>query len=200
MDAVKLEMKNALVPFDKIDDISVLGKEFTEISGHLIFDIKLGEGFRRKARWVANGHLTDTPSAVTYSTVVARDSVRILLLIAALNELDVQGGDIQNAYLTAPNKEKHYMRAGPKFGELEGEYFIVSKALYGLKSAGIFFRSFLAKKFDAMGFVSCIADPDVWQRPTSKENGEGYYDYILTYVDDIIAISVNATGILEELQ
>ena len=50
MDAVKLEMKNALVPFDKIDDISVLGKEFTNISGHLIFDIKFGEEFRRKAR------------------------------------------------------------------------------------------------------------------------------------------------------
>ena len=66
-----------------------------------------------------NGHLTDTSSAVTYSTVVARDLVRILLLIAALNELDVQGGDIQNAYLTAPNKGKYYMRAGPEFGELE---------------------------------------------------------------------------------
>ena len=66
-----------------------------------------------------NGHLTDTSSAVTYSTVVARDSLRILLLIAALNELDVQGGDIQNAYLTAPNKGKYYMRAGPEFGELE---------------------------------------------------------------------------------
>ena len=56
---------------------------------------------------MADGHKTETPSAVTYSTVVARDSVRIMLLIAALNELDVQGGDIQNAYLSAPNKEKH---------------------------------------------------------------------------------------------
>ena len=65
MDAVKLEMKNVLVAFDKIDDPSKLAKEFTKISGHLIFDIKLGEGFRRKARWVSNGHLTDTPSAVT---------------------------------------------------------------------------------------------------------------------------------------
>ena len=41
------------------------------------------------------------------------------------------------------------------------KYFIVSKALYGLKSAGASFRSFLAKRFDAMGFVSCIEDPDV---------------------------------------
>ena len=163
MDAIRLEMKNVLVAFDRIEDPSKLSKEYTQITGHLIFDIKLGEGFRRKARWVANGHLTDTPSVVTYSTVVARDSVRIMLLIAALNDLDVQGGDIQNAYLTAPNKEKHFMKAGPEFGELEGEFFIVSKALYGLKSAGASFRSFLAKKIDAMGFISCVADPDVWR-------------------------------------
>ena len=199
MDAIRMEMKNVLVAFDQIEDPSKLGKDFTEITGHIIFDIKLGEGFRRKARWVANGHLTETPSAVTYSTVVSRDSVRIMLLVAALNDLDVQGGDIQNAYLTGPNKEKHWMKAGPEFGELEGKYFIVSKALYGLKSSEASFRSFLAKKFDAMGFVSCIADPDVWRRPAVKANGDEYYEYVMTYVDDIIAVSENAVGVLEEL-
>ena len=200
MDAVKLEMKNILVAFDPIEDPSVLGKEFSEITGHLVFDIKLGEGFRRKARWVANGHLTEPPSTVTYSTVVSRDSVRIMLLIAALNELEVRGADIQNAYLNAPNKEKHWMRAGPEFGELEGKFFIVSRALYGLKSAGASFRSFLAKKIDSMGFASCVADPDVWRRPASKEDGETYYEYVMTYVDDIIAISVDAKVILNELK
>ena len=104
MDGVKLEMKNILIAFDPIDNPSKLGKEFSEITGHMIFDTKLGEGFRRKARWVANGHLTETPSAVVYSTVVAQDSVRIMLFVAALNELDVQGGDIQNAYLLPPTK------------------------------------------------------------------------------------------------
>ena len=192
--------ENILVAFDPVEDPSQLGKEFKEISGHLIFDIKLGEGFRRKARWVANGHLTEFPNTVTYSTVVARDSVRIMLLVAALNGLDVQSGDIQNAYLTAPNKEKHWMRAGPEFGEDEGKYFIVSKALYGLKSAGASFRSFLAKKFDAMGFVSCVADPDVWRRPATKENGDEYYEYMMTYVDDIIALSEDATSVMEELR
>ena len=43
---------------------------------------------------MANGHLTESPNTVTYSTVVARDSVRIMLLVTALNGLDVQGGDI----------------------------------------------------------------------------------------------------------
>ena len=51
---------------------------YEEITGHMVFDIKLGEGFRRKARFVGDGHKTKTPSSVTYSSVVSRDSIRIL--------------------------------------------------------------------------------------------------------------------------
>lgn len=35
-------------------------------------------------------HKTEAPSSVTYSSVVSRDSVRICLLIAAINNLDLQ--------------------------------------------------------------------------------------------------------------
>ena len=75
---------------------------FQQITGHIIFDIKLGEGFRRKARFVGDGHKTKPPSSITYSSVLFRDSVRIMLLVAALNNLNIQGADIENAYLTAP--------------------------------------------------------------------------------------------------
>ena len=57
-------------------------------------DKLVGENFRQKARLVADGHLTEPPALVTYSTVVARDSIRICLMIAALNDLDIQAGDI----------------------------------------------------------------------------------------------------------
>ena len=72
--------------------------DYKQISGHLIFDVKLSENFRRKARFVADGHLVETPASVTYSiTVVSRDSVRILVLLAAaLNGLEVKGADVQN--------------------------------------------------------------------------------------------------------
>ena len=67
----------------------------------MIFDVKMGENFRRKARFVAGGHKTKTPAAMTYSlVVVSRDSVCIALMIAALNDLDIMACDIQNAYLT----------------------------------------------------------------------------------------------------
>ena len=60
--------------------------------------------------------MTASPSSITYSSVVSRDSVRIALTIAALNGLSILGCDIQNAYLTAPCREKIWTTAGPKFG------------------------------------------------------------------------------------
>ena len=67
---------------------------YQQITGHIIFDVKLGENFRRKARYVADGHKTDPPSSVTYSSVVSRESVRIYLTIGALNGLDIFTADI----------------------------------------------------------------------------------------------------------
>jgi hypothetical protein len=58
----------------------------------------------------------------------------------------------------------------------------------------------MAKKLDDMGFQSTLADPDVWIRAATKGDGEQYYEYILMYVDDIIAISCDARAILEEVQ
>ena len=91
------------------------------------------------------------------------------------------------------------MKAGPDFGDNQDKYYVVSRALYGLKSAGASFRSFLAKKLDELNFKSCIADPDVWRRPATKEDGSEYYEYVLTYVDDLIAVSQNAKRVLQDI-
>jgi hypothetical protein len=173
---------------------------YQEITTHFIFDIKLGENFRRKARLVADGHKTDTPASITYSSVVARDSVRICLLLAALNDLDIQSGDIENAYLTAPCRERCWTRAGPEFGHEQGKIFIVTQALYGLKSSGAAFRAFLAETLDKIGFKSSIADPDVWLRAATKPDGEEYYEYILCYVDDILSISHDAKATMKAIE
>ena len=82
----------------------------------MIFDIKLGENFRRKARLVGGGHTTRTPSSTTFPSVVSRDSVRIDLTIAALKNLDILARDIYNAYLTEICREKIWTFAGPEFG------------------------------------------------------------------------------------
>ena len=98
---------------------------YKEITGHLIYDVKLAENFRRKTRFVTHGHLMYLPSFITYSTVVSRDYVQILLLVTALNTLEVMGYDIQNAFLSAPKLEKHRIRAGTEFGAEQGKSFSV---------------------------------------------------------------------------
>ena len=62
--------------------------------------------------------------------------MRIALLYASLNYLDLLSCDLANAYLCAECKEKVWIKAGKEFGSDEGAFMIIRKALYGLKSAG----------------------------------------------------------------
>ena len=113
-DTIIKEMKNvrpAFELFDKHKEDIPIG--YQHIKCHMIFDVKLGENFRRKERLVGEGHTTTAPSSITYSSVVSRDSVRIALTIAELNDLDILACDIQNAYLTVLCREKIWTRAGP---------------------------------------------------------------------------------------
>ena len=166
----------------------------------MIFDIKMGENFRRKARMVADGHRTETPAALTYSSVVSRDSVRIALTIAALNDLSVLACDIQNAYLTAKCREKVWTRAGPEFGSDAGKIMLVVRALYGLKSSGATFRALLAKTLYDLNYRPTKADPDVWLRPAAKPDGFEYYELVLCYFDDVLCMSHNAMKTMKGIQ
>jgi len=198
-DSIIEEMQNVRVAFELCEGNPHDLVGYQEVRCRIIFAIKLGENFRRKSRYVAGGHTTDAPSSITYSSVVSRDSVRICLLLAALNGIEILCGDIQNAYLTAPNREKIWCWAGPEFGPDAGKPFIIVRALYGLKSAGAAFRAFLAEKLDDMGFRPSEADPDVWMRPSVKPDGEEYYEYLLVYVDDILALSMEPQAIMDDI-
>ena len=56
------------------------------------------------------GYLTDPPSSMTYDSVIGSETVTIAFLVAALNDLKVLAGDMQNAYLNAFTKEKINLR------------------------------------------------------------------------------------------
>ena len=64
------------------------------------------EYFRRKARLVGKGHMTEPPSTITYESVVLRETVMISLTLAALNDFPVKVANIHNTYITAPFTEK----------------------------------------------------------------------------------------------
>ena len=190
-DAICKEMRNvrpAFEVFEGTKDQLPIGYQFMKC--HMIFDVKFGAG----------GHMNETPATLTYSSVVLRDSVWTALTIAALNDLQVMSCDIQNAYLTADCREKIWTYAGPEFGSEQGSIMFVRKALYGLKSSGAAFRAHLAETLHDIGFCLTRADPDVWRRPAKKVNGKEYYEYILCYVDDLLAISADATKVLQGIQ
>ena len=194
-------MKNIRPAFEVWEkDISQIPPGYQQIKCHMVFDVKMGENFRRKAQFVAGGHTTETPSTLTYLSIVYRDSVRIILLVAALNGLIIMACDIQNSYLTADCREKIWTFAGPEFGSEKGTFMVICKALYSLKSGGAACRAHLAETLHDIGFRSSKADPDVWLRPAVKPNGQTYYEYILCYVDDILSVSLNATSTLKSIQ
>ena len=199
--AICQEMKNVRIAFEIFDgNKEDIPPGYQLVDCHMIFDIKMGENFRRKARMVAGGHQTSTPSTITYSSVVSRDSVRIALTIAALNNLQVLGCDIQNAYLTAKCREKIWTIAGPEFGSESGKIMLVVRALYGLKSSGAAFRALLAEVLHDMGYRPSYADPDVWMRPGIKPCGFEYWEYVLCYVDDVLSISDKPMSTMKQIQ
>jgi hypothetical protein len=105
-------MKNVMPAFQFLEDQKIpIG--YKHIDCHMVFDIKMD--LTQKARLVAGGHQTDPPKESIYSSVISKDSVRIILTIAALNDLDILAADMQNAYLNVPTNEKVYTTAGLEF-------------------------------------------------------------------------------------
>ena len=76
---------------------------------------------------------------MTYSSVVSQESVWMCLILAALNDLDIESADIENAYLTSPCGEKCWTIGGDEFGSEARSSFIIMKALHRLKRSGAIF-------------------------------------------------------------
>ena len=198
-DAIAKEMKNVRIAFKILTNGEIVPNGHTFIKCHMIFDVKM-EDFRRKARMVAGGHMTDVPAEVTYASVVSRETIRVALTLAALNGLEVKTGDILNAYITAPTKEKVWCILGPEFGADSGKKALIVRALYGLKSAGAAFRAHLADCMRQLEYTPCLADPDLWLKRTyNPMTKSSYYSYVLIYVDDILVIHHDALTILKRL-
>ena len=145
----------------------------------MVFDVK--QTLQRKARLVARGDKTTPPADAVYSGVASLRSLRIVCFLAELNGLKLTGGDVGNAYLEAYTKEKVCFRAGPEFGELEGQILVIDKALYGLRTSGARFHAKFADTLRSLGFTPSYADPDVWLRDAGD-----CYEYVVVYVDDIL--------------
>ena len=169
--AIQKEMKNVRIAFETCANISDVPKGYQKIDCHMMFDVKLSENFRRKARFVAGGHTKLTPAFLTYSSVVSTDSLIIAFLLAALNGVEVKSCNIQNAYLSADCLEKWYTVAGADLGEEQDTVMIIRRELYGICSSGKSFRLFIANHLWESGFRLTEGDTDVHIRTPITPDG-----------------------------
>jgi hypothetical protein len=161
-DAIAKEMKTVMVVFEILHDGSKAPVGHTYLDCHIICDVK--PTLVRKARCVASGHMTGEPESLTYASVVSRGSVRLSLMLAALNGLDMLQADVKGACLNAKNAEKLYTRCGPEFGEFKDRLAVIRRALRGTKTAAASWRATILKVIKDLGFEMCLADNDVWMR------------------------------------
>ena len=75
----------------------------------------------------------------------------------------------------------------------------VVMALYGLKSSGSAQRKKIAEKLCDMDFVTKVDVADVYCRQAKRPNGEGYYELLLLFVDDVLFCYHNPQLIIDAL-
>jgi hypothetical protein len=163
---------------------------YKKIRTHLVYNCK--HDGRHKAWMVANGHI---PLESVYSGVVSLRGLRIVTFLSELNGLDLWATNIGNAYLEAFTMEQNYIVAGPEFGQLEGHYLIIVKALYGLRTSGLRWHECFTDCLRNEGFSPCKAEPDIWMRL----NGD-LYEYVATYVDDLCLGMLDPKSFTDTLQ
>ena len=173
----------------------VIPEGFQKIRVHFVYAVKHDGRF--KARLVADGHLTKEPVESIYSGVVSLRSLRMLVFLSQLNNLEIWGADVGNAYLEAYTDEKLCIIAGPEFKELQGHLLIMVKALYGTRSGGARWHDRLFDILQELKFKPSKADPDVWMRP---EPGGTCYEYIAVYVDDLAIAAKDPQAFCNELK
>ena len=108
-----------------------------------------------------------------YSGAVSLKNLRLVIFLGKLNNLDIWGANIGNAYLEAFTDE--IIVAGPESQELEGYIFMFLKALYGLKSSGKRWAEVIYSILRDMKFTPSKTDPCIWLR---KAPNLRCYEYI----------------------
>jgi hypothetical protein len=64
---------------------------------------------------IARGRTTKAPATLTYASIMSQETVCIVLLVAALNDIDIWTTDVLNAYITMPCHEKLWTALGKEF-------------------------------------------------------------------------------------
>ena len=72
---------------------------------------------------------------------------------------------------------------------------VIDRSIYGLVSSGAIFHEVLSDSLRRMGWTPSYADPNVWIHDLGD-----HYEYMATWVDDLIIFSKNPMAIIKELE
>ena len=146
---------------------------------------KSGQIARFKARLVAKG-FTQIPGqdfTFTFAPVARWDSIRTILCIAAVQNLELRQLDVKTVYLNAPLDEEIYMKAPDGFN-FKNPFWRLRKGLYGLRQAGRQWYLTLHRTYTNLDFKRCKSDWSTYIRRTPTS-----LSISATSVDDILLAS-----------
>lgn len=156
-----------------------------------LFRIKWAQGVieRFKARLCVRGfeQIEGIDYHDIFAPVIRLTSLRILLAIAAYDDLELEQIDIKTAFQYALLDEDIYIYAPEGSGYPPDTLLKLDKSLYGLKQAPRNFNELINEFIKGLGFKRSDVDQCVY---TQIVNGETVYVGI--YVDDIIFIGRDA--------
>jgi len=119
------------------------------------------------------------------------NSLRTLLSLAAVNDLEIKQMDVKTAFLHGELEEDVYIYAPEGAGYEPGTILKLHKSLYGLKQAPRVFNTVLNEHIvKEMGFKQCLSDPCVYVKMTNSGPV-----YLAVYVDDLIIIGKDVNEI-----
>lgn len=148
---------------------------------------KDGEIERYKARLVAKGYSQKEgiDYKETFAPVLKYKSLRILLAIAAIKDLEIKQMDVETAFLNAPMKEEVYMEQPEGFHDGDNRnVLLLLKTLYGTKQAPHEWNSTLNDFIVSHNFSRCVSDTCTYIRRSKSDKPI----IIAVFVDDIIIL------------
>jgi Reverse transcriptase (RNA-dependent DNA polymerase) len=154
------------------------------MSSKWVFKIKRlpsGQISRYKARVVARGFSQQygVDYYETFAPVVRMESLRILLAIAAIEDLEVHQMDVVTAYLTGVLPEEIYMAPPQGLPGAAQKVCRLNKGLYGLKQSARVWNQRIEAELTKAGLKAIPTDQSIWVNAD--------FSLILAlYVDDIV--------------
>lgn len=165
----------------KPDDCNVIGCKW-------VFKLKTppNEQPKYKARLVAKGYAqaAGIDYTDTFSPVVRYDSVRCVLAIAAIEDMEIVQFDVKTAFLNGDLNETIYMKIPEGIEHKSNMVCRLKRSLYGLKQASRAWNSKFVRFLNQCGLKQSKADPCVFYGRIDDNEV-----IVLLYVDDGLILS-----------